>query len=92
MPGYARGTTSSKTFMLSNGTEIYSNKFYGFKYNISTGLLTIDEVDNKSQVITLPDLEGDYESEYIYWIWSGTQLKFEWDEGAESNRLLLEVV
>lgn len=91
MPGYAKNAGgSSKSAVLSNGTQVYAEKFYGFYLNLSTGVLTVNEVDNKSEIITVPDSEGDYDAEYLYWIFSGTKLKFDWDE-AISTRLIMEV-
>jgi hypothetical protein len=91
MPGYARNVGgSSKSLVFSNDTQAYSEKFYGISLDLEAGELLINEVDNKSEVITIPDSEGDYDNEYLYWIWSGTKLKFYWDAEAES-RLLMEV-
>ena len=92
MPGYAKSTGgSSKSLIFSNSTQINSEKFYGFFLNRSTGALTINEVDNNSEIITIPEEEESYNEEYLYWIWSGTKLKFYWDQGADTTRLLMEV-
>lgn len=92
MPGYAKQTGGgSKTAVFSNGTQVYSEKFYGFIFDRINGNLSINEVDNKSEIITIPDVEGDFDNEYQYWIWSGTRLKFYWDEENNPTRLLLEV-
>lgn len=90
MPGFLKTKDISSNFILSNGTEVYSEKFYGFEYDPATGGLSINEVDDKSEVITLPETEGNYNEKYIYWVWSGTQLNFYWDQEARSS-LLLEV-
>ena len=91
MPGYAKQTGgSSKSLVFNNGTQVYSEKFYGFIFDRFTGELSIKEVDNKSEIITIPEAEEDYNSEYLYWIWSGTKLKFDWNEIEVSN-LIMEV-
>ena len=90
MPGFLKTKDISSNFILSNGTEVYSEKFYGFEYDPATGGLTINEVDDKSEVITLPEVDGSYDEKYIYWIWSGTELLFSWDESL-GNRLIMEV-
>jgi hypothetical protein len=91
MPGYAKNAGgSSKSLVFSNGTQAYSEKFYGIYLDLAEGNLFINEVDNKSEIITIPDAEEDYNAEYLYWIWSGTKLKFDWDE-AETSSLIMEV-
>jgi hypothetical protein len=83
MPGYARQTGgSSKSLVFSNGTQAYSEKFYGLIFNRFTGNLSI---------ITIPEEEGSYNDQYIYWIWSGTKLKFDWDDAPNQSRLIMEV-
>ena len=91
MPGYAKNAGgSSKSLVFSNGTQAYSEKFYGFVFDRPTGTLFINEVDNKSEIITIPDAEEDYSAEYLYWIWSGTKLKFDWNE-TDTASLIMEV-
>jgi len=91
MPGYAKQAGgSSKSAVFYNGTQVYSEKFYGISLDLQSGDLLINEVDNKSEIITIPDAEEDYSAEYLYWIWSGTRLKFNWDE-AITSRLIMEV-
>jgi hypothetical protein len=92
MPGYAKNAGgSSKSLVFSNGTQAYSEKFYGIYLNLQGGELLINEVDNKSEIITIPDTEEDYDAEYLYWIWSGTKLKFDWDDAPNQDRLIMEV-
>jgi hypothetical protein len=92
MPGYAKNAGgSSKSLVFSNGTQAYSEKFYGFNIDLSNGRLLIKEIDNKSEIITLPEDEGVYTGDYVHWIWSGTKLKFAWGEGVYEDRLIMEV-
>lgn len=92
MPGYAKNAGgSSKSAVFYNGTQVYAEKFYGMYLDLEEGNLFINEVDNKSEVITIPSVEESFDEEYLYWLWSGTKLKFYWDEGANSSRLLMEV-
>ena len=80
MPGYARNVGgSSKSLVFSNDTQAYSEKFYGIYIDLQEGELLVNEVDNKSEIITIPEEEGNFNEEYQYWIWSGTKLKFYWD-------------
>lgn len=91
MPGYAKNTGgSSKSAIFSNSTQVYSEKFYGISLDLQDGGLSINEVDNKSEIISIPESEEDYSEEYLYWIFSGTKLKFYWDQQANSS-LLMEV-
>jgi hypothetical protein len=91
MPGYAKSTGgSSKSAIFSNSTQVYSEKFYGISINLQTGDLLVNEVDNKSEVITIPSVEESFAEEYLYWLWSGTKLKFYWDQQT-TTRLLMEV-
>ena len=91
MPGYAKNAGgSSKSAVLSNGTQVYSEKFYGISLNLQQGDLLIKEIDNKSEIITIPTEEENFNEEYLYWIWSGTKLKFYWDDEILS-RLIMEV-
>lgn len=90
MPGFLKSKDISSNFIFSNGTEIYSEKFYGLDYEETTSVLTINEVDDKSEIITLPAQEESFDEEYLYWLWSGTQLKFYWDT-TDPGRLLMEV-
>lgn len=90
MPGYAKPSVANKNLIFSNGTEIYSNKFYGIHYDLITAKLTIQEIDNKSDIIVIPEEEGNYDSNYLYWIWSGTQLKFNWGT-IDTGSLIMEV-
>jgi hypothetical protein len=91
MPGFLKTKDISSNFILSNGTEVYSEKFYGFEYDPATGGLTINEVDDKSEVIRLPATsEPTYFDKYLAWIWSGTELTFSWDT-TNYTRLLVEV-
>lgn len=90
MPGFLKSKDVSSNFIFSNGTEVYSEKFYGIDYEAITSVLTINEVDDKSEVITLPAQEESFDEEYLYWLWAGTQLKFYWDE-TDPGRLLMEV-
>lgn len=92
MPGYAKNTGgSSKSAVFSNATQVYSEKFYGIYLDLEEGNLFINEVDNKSEVITIPSEEGSFSEDYVYWIWSGTRLKFYWNQGANTPSLLMEV-
>jgi hypothetical protein len=92
MPGYARNVGgSSKSLVFSNDTQAYSEKFYGIYIDLQEGELLVNEVDNKSEIITIPEEEGSFNEEYQYWIWSGTKLKFYWDEAGNPSRLLMEV-
>lgn len=91
MPGYAKNTGgSSKSAVFYNGTQVYSEKFYGISLNLQQGDLLIKEIDNKSEIITIPTEEENFNEEYLYWIWSGTKLKFYWDDEILS-RLIMEV-
>ena len=91
MPGYAKNAGgSSKSAVFSNDTQVYSEKFYGISLDLQQGDLLIKEIDNKSEVITIPAEEENFNEEYLYWIWSGTKLKFYWDDEILS-RLIMEV-
>ena len=99
MPGYAKDKGgSSKSLIFSNGTAAYSEKFYGFDIDEQTGNLTINEVDNKSEIISLPQdynslTSNDYvaNNDYREWIWSGTRLRFNWGQEEYSGHLIMEV-
>ena len=92
MPGYAKNAGgSSKSAVFSNDTQVYSEKFYGFYIDQSDGNLYVKEIDNKSEIITIPQQEGTYTEDYVHWIWSGTKLKFAWGSGAYDGHLIMEV-
>lgn len=92
MPGFLKEKEDSSSLIFANnGSELYTNNFYGFVYEPSNGSLTVKQINNKSDLIELPESsEPDYNDEYLYWIWSGPELDFTWNT-SYGNRLIMEV-
>jgi hypothetical protein len=70
--------------------DIANKTFYGFKYNVDTGRLTVEKINDGSPV-RLPNAEFIREDDYKHWLWTRNTLGFDWNSTAKT-RLLLEVV
>tara|TARA_R100001377_G_C3168549_1_gene102197 strand:- start:114 stop:359 length:246 start_codon:yes stop_codon:yes gene_type:complete len=52
--------------------------FYGFKYNVATGNLTIDVIDDDTKVIKLPDPSILDAEDYTDHFWSQDGVSYGW--------------
>lgn len=70
--------------------ETFATKaFYGLRYNILTGRLTIDEIANSEDTIILPNDYTKRPDDYKQWIWAKTKLSFAL---TSSGHLLLTIL
>jgi len=70
--------------------DIANKTFYGFKYNVDTGRLTVEKINDGSPV-RVPDADLLREDDYKQWLFTRSTLNFDWNSNAKT-RLLLEVV
>jgi len=69
--------------------EMADKAFYGFRINAATGKLTIDFVNDNTQ-IDLPVDDVLKDNQYRTWIWTKNTLQFTWDS-TQNTHLLMEI-
>jgi hypothetical protein len=79
---------------LANPYEIASwdledKAFYGFRIDASTGRLTVDFINDGSQ-IDLPANDVLKDNQYRTWLWTKNTLQFSWDS-TQKTHLLMEI-
>ena len=92
MPGLINNNTSTSVVQDSapDLTVAPSKTFYGFRFDNTTGKLTVEKISNDG-VIRLPVTNVVKETDYKHWLWSENELNFYWDSGDDPDRLLVEV-
>lgn len=88
----AMGPSEIIIFQPETVTDLYGRVFYGIKYDPSTGLAEIEQIES-DEVISIPTLSPGitYEtSDYATWLSSTKYLDFSWESTLSSN-LIMEV-
>jgi hypothetical protein len=69
--------------------DLEDKTFYGFAINAATGKLTVDFINDGSQ-IELPVSDVLKDNQYRTWLWTKNTLQFTWD-GTQKTHLLMEI-
>ena len=75
-------------YQISNW-DLEDKTFYGFRINATTGRLTVDFINDGSQ-IDLPANDVLKDNQYRTWLWTRNTLQFTWD-GTQKTHLLMEI-
>lgn len=93
MPGFAvqpkSSAPSAKGAAAFNPDDIDFQVFYGFRYDVHTGKLTVEKIDDGS-AIRVPDPNFVRPDDYRQWVLTQNSLEFSWDP-TYKTRLLVEV-
>lgn len=91
MPGYLisqSGSAQVNNFSAQESSDIneaYDKIFYGFRVDPSTGKLFVDEINDNTMSVNLPDTNILNPLDYKTWIWSKNQLIFSWNATKKTN-------
>jgi len=69
--------------------DVENKAFYGFRINATTGRLTVDFINDGTQ-IDLPVDDVLKDNQYRTWLWTKNTLQFTWD-GTQKTHLLMEI-
>jgi hypothetical protein len=94
MPGFA-STQESQNYAVGPSTvfnfeDLPQQIFYGFRYDVFSGKLTVEKI-NDGSVVSLPSEYFQNVNDYRQWVWTKRSLNFSWSNTGKQDRLQVRI-